>query len=108
MEKIIALFKNETDTNRVVEALKEAGFSDDAFTLGDPAIVDEEEVVMDIDNDGEDDQVIMLTVQSENTQTEIAKTILKNGGALQVNDMEGEWRSSTWVGYVTIPKVQPQ
>lgn len=106
MKEISAIFRNSEDAERAIEALEEAGFSNDKFSLiagesiTDVEEVEEEGTHTDSTTDGQD---IMVTVRAEGAQVSIAKTIFKQAKAIQVNDQSQSDLAEGPVGPAIVP-----
>lgn len=89
MKTIRALFSDHQTASRSLEALKEAGFDkESAFGLGYTG--PETEEIPDSRNE-------MVVVKVEESQLDTAQTILKNGGAVEVETMTADWEpDSDW------------
>ncbi len=106
MQEIVAVFQNSEDAERAIEALEEAGFSSDSFSLlAGESITDVEE----IEEEGaptdtaKDKQGVMVTVRAGGAQAAIAKTILKQAKAIQVNDQSESDLAEGSVGPAIVP-----
>lgn len=89
MKNIRAIFNDKQAARRSLEALKEAGFDkENFFGLGYTGPELEE---------ASDNGQQMVVVKAEEGQLDTVKTILKNGGAVEVETQPAEWEpDSDW------------
>lgn len=84
MKKVRAIFTDPRAARRTLDALREAGFDDDAaFGLG---------LVQVHVEDVEHSEQEMVVVKADDSQLDTVQLILKNGGADEVETMISDWQ----------------
>ncbi len=91
MNKIVGIFRNQRQADRVVEALNEMGIDKDALhTFSRPRVE-----VDDLDSKSADE--VMVTAHVQETRRDEVETVFKNSEAVQVNVWEKDWEpETTW------------
>ena len=91
MVKIVGIYRNKQQANRILEALDEMGIDQDALsTFSRPRVE-----VKDVEDDSLDEIMVTAYVREEK-QNEV-ETIFKNSDATQVNVWDKDWQpETTW------------
>lgn len=91
MNKIVGIYRNEKQADRILKALEDWGIDKDALnTFSRPHVE-----VDDVDN--ESSAEIMVTAYVQEDQKDEVETIFKNSDALYVNVWAKDWEpETTW------------
>ena len=91
MNKIVGIFRNQRQADRVVEALNEMGIDKDALHAFSRPRVE----VDDLDNKSAEE--VMVTAHVRDANLDEVETVFKNSEAEQVNVWEKDWEpETTW------------
>jgi hypothetical protein len=91
MNRIVGIYRNKQQADRVLEALDEMGFDREALGTFSRSRVEVEEV-----EDQAPQQVMVAAYVKEDRQNQV-ETIFNNSGAIEVNVWDEDWEpETTW------------